>query len=486
MLSNPKATFLFRLTGGRARREFRAVRAAGLAASALILSACSTLRTDRLRYAEPDALAARGDFAAAAGRLEPSGLASFSSKDRVLQDLDAGLLQHYAGDYRASNGRLERAERAIEEESAASLSRSAASLLLNDNVLAYAGEDCEDVYVNVFKALNFIGLGSFDEAFVEIRRIDEKLKVLEDRHWKAAQRYNESVESGEPFRPGKNRFQNSALGRWLSLLLYRAEGKTDDARIDLRKIQSAVALQPAIYPFPAPKLDGVLDPPAPGRVKVSFLSLTGQAPEKRADTFWIHTETDRIFIAASEDRRYGEPSFAGANVLYWPGVEAGWTFKFQLPRLEKRGSRVHSIAIKINGQSGPRFEKIESLENAAVETFKIREPLIYLKTVARTVAKGIAAAEARRAAEQKWGESSGPLASLLAGAAIQATENADLRMARYFPAEAHVAEAELTPGVHQIEIEYYGAGGALLYTDRRGAVEIRDGKLNLIESVYLN
>jgi hypothetical protein len=452
----------------------------------LLSTGCGTLWTAKGQYANADVMLARGDFAAAAAQIERSKYTHYRSKDRALYNLDLGLLQHYLGEYEASNASLEDAEQAMDAAFVKSLSRGAASLLLNDNILTYAGEDYENVYVNVFKALNYIALDEFDAAFVEIRRIDEKLKVLESRYWKVAQKYNEARETDEPFRVGKNRFQNSALGRWLSLLLYRAEGKPDDARIDLKKVETAWALQPDIYNFSPPTLAPALVPPAAGNVKVSFLSLTGQAPEKRADTFWIHTEPDQIFVVASAEKRYGGQQLAGANTLYWPGVEAGWTFKFQLPRLVKRGSRVQAVAVKIDGQRGPLLERIESLENAAEETFQIQAPLVYLKTVTRTVAKGIAAAQARRAAEEKWGESSGPLASLLAGSAVGVTENADLRISRFFPAEAYVAETELPPGVHQIEVEYYGSGGAVLYTDAVGAVEIRDDGLNLIESFYLN
>lgn len=452
----------------------------------LLSIGCSSLRTVRGPYAEAEALLLRGDAAAAATRIERSKYTHYRSKDRALYYLDLGLLQHYGGEYKASNASLEKAEQAMEDAFVKSVSRGAASLLLNDNVLAYAGEDYELVYVNVFKALNYIGQHDFDGAFVEIRRIDEKLKALENRHWKAAQAYNEAREAGEPFRPGTSRFQNSALGRWLSLLLYRAEGRPDEARIDLNQIGSAWALQPDLFPFSPPALDHMLDPPAADKVRVSFLSLTGQAPEKRADAFWIHTEPDQILIAAAADEGPGGRQLSGANVIYWPGVEAGWTLKFELPRIEKRGSRVRGIAVKIDGQRGPLLEQIESLETVAEETFDVQAPLIYLKTVTRAVTKGIAAAQARRAAEEAWGEASGPLASLLAGAAVAVTENADLRISRFFPANAHVAEVELTPGTHRIEIEYYGEGGALLYTDVRDAVEIRQDGLNLIESFYLN
>ena len=367
-----------------------------------------------------------------------------------------------------------------------SVTRGATSLLLNDNVLEYAGEDYENIYVNVFKALNYLALDEFDSAFVEIRRVDEKLKVLESRYWKIAQKYDEAseLESAVPHRK-KTVFVDSALSRWLSLLIYRAEGRLDEAAIDLKKIEAARVLQPSLYNFRAPDLTSALKPPAAETVRVSFLGLVGQAPEKRADTFWIHTQFNQIFIAASREQRYGGQRLSGANAITWPGIDPGYTFKFQLPRIEKRGTRVNSIGVKVDGKQGPRLTQLERLENSAEAAFEIRKPLTYLKTISRTVTKGIAAAQTQKVAEEQWGETQGLIAGILAGLGVGATENADLRISRFFPAQASIAEMDLAPGPHQIEFEYYDASGILLFSDLQ-TVTIRKNALNLIESFYLN
>lgn len=454
--------------------------------STVCLFGCTSLRTTKAQYAGAETLLQRGDFDALTTRIQRAEHTHYASKDRVLYELDLGLLQHYRGAYKESNALLESAEQAMDDALTQSATRAAASMMLNDNLLIYAGEDYENIYVNIFKALNYLALNQPEEAFVEIRRIDEKLKLLENRYWKVADQYNQSNQTGEPFKPGKNRFQNSALGRWLSLLIYRAEGKTDDVRIDLEKITSAWQLQPDLYDFPMPDLRRSQIPPQAGKVPVSFLSLTGQAPEKRADTLWVHTQLDHIFIATSREKKFSGQQLAGATVIPWPGIQPGYTFKLQLPTLKKRGSRVHSISVRADGQRGPRLERIESLENIAEETFKIHRPLIYLKTVIRTVTKGVAAAETQREAEKQWGELYGVLTSLLAGASVAVSENADLRISRFFPAEASVAEMDLLPGPHLIEIDYYDSGGILLYTDRIGTVDIYEQGINLIQSVYLN
>lgn len=454
-----------------------------LLSSVLFLSGCETLWTDKSQYSNMDRILAQGNFSAAEAEIQKSS--SYQPKDRALYNLDLGILQHYLGQHRASNRSLEQAEQAMDAAFTKSITRAATSLLLNDNALEYSGEDYENVYVNVFKALNYLALEQLDSAFVEIRRIDEKLKVLESRHWKVAQKYQDAAEHDEPFRVNRNRFRNSALGRWLSLLIYRAEGRLDEAAIDLKKIAQAKALAPDMYNFRMPDFSSALKPPSDGRVKVPLLGLIGQAPEKRAETLWIHTQPDQIFIVGGREGRVGRQRSGGSTSIHWPGIEPGYTFKFQLPKLVKRGTDVASIRVKIDGRPGPVLLPIESLENAAEATFQVQKPLTYLKTVSRTVTKGIAAAQAQRKAEEKWGELHGLITGLLAGVGVGVTENADLRISRFFPARACVAETELAPGMHRIAFDYLSSGGLLLYRDQR-TIKVDVGEINLIESVYLN
>ena len=473
------------LGAGRGRCLTFALRSFLIFQLSLLSTGCGTLWTSKNQYVGTDKMLARGDISSAKKQIEKSRFLHYQNKDRALYNLDIGLLQHYLGTHEASNLSLQKAEEAMDAAFVKSISRGATSLLLNDNVLTYAGEDYENIYVNIFKALNYLALDQFDEAFIEIRRIDEKLKVLESRYWKLAQKYNEASEMDEPFKIGTNRFQNSALGRWLSLLIYRAEGRFDEAAIDLKKIDLARALQPDLYNFKTPDFSSALKPPAPGTVRVSFLGLTGQAPEKRANTYWIHTQANQLFIARSSEKRYGGQQYNLPQTIFWPGIEPGYTFKFQLPTLQKRGTKTYAIGIKIDGKRGPWLTQIESLENSAEAAFEIQRPLIYLKTISRAVTKGVAAMQVQKAAEAKWGESQSLLTGLLAGVGISITENADLRISRFFPARASIAEIDLAPGTHQIEFEYYGDGNILLHTDTQ-TVQIRENGLNLIESFYLN
>ena len=141
--------------------------------------------------------------------------------------------------------------------------------------------------------------------------------------------------------------------------------------------------------------------------------------------------------------------------------------------------------------SGPlvkkELEMIEDIEKIALETYKIKEPLIYLKTITRAVLKGLAAEKGKsEISKQVGGGLLGDLSRLAADVAVDATENADLRISRFFPAKALVGEIEVTPGVHQFAIEYYSKKGTLLWVDELGEKEVTKKGLNLFESYYLN
>ncbi|MDR3173753.1 MAG: hypothetical protein LBU19_05855, partial [Treponema sp.] len=101
--------------------------------------------------------------------------------DTILYYLDKGMLTHYAGLYEESSGLLQAGDRAI-EEAAKSILQTAGTYLLNDTVQDYPGEDYEDIYVNSFNALNYYHRGDLEEALVEIRRMNNKIRNLADKY----------------------------------------------------------------------------------------------------------------------------------------------------------------------------------------------------------------------------------------------------------------------------------------------------------------
>lgn len=173
----------------------------------------------------------------------------YEGKDAVLMNLEMGSANHFAGNYRESNQYFENAEYEIEDLYTKSISRAIKSFLVNDNILAYDGEDYEDVYLNAFKTLNYIHLGDLEAALVESRRISYKLGQLNIKYNDIVSALSEAdtskVDEGK-WHSGETNIQNSAMGHYLSTILYAKTGKLDDARISYNNLIKSYGDQPSL------------------------------------------------------------------------------------------------------------------------------------------------------------------------------------------------------------------------------------------------
>jgi hypothetical protein len=84
-----------------------------------------------------------------------------------------------------------------------------------------------------------------------------------------------------------------------------------------------------------------------------------------------------------------------------------------------------------------------------------------------------------------FGLVAGLVGSVATDVAVDASEQADLRVSRYFPAYAYAGEWELAPGTYSVAVEYFGSGG-LLRVEDLGSVTVGAEGLNLVSSFYNN
>ncbi len=450
---------------------------AGLPLTFLI--GCSSVATKRGFYEPITAELRSGNSQAAARMLEVAkDKNKYAEKDRLLYFIDAGMLNHYAQSCDSSNAKLHLAEEAAEELFTKSVSRAAASMLLNDNVLEYSGEDYEILYTNLIKALNYITLGEFDEAFVEIRRANLKLELLEQKYAGAAAQFQQGSPDDSDrveidYKVDKVRFHNDAFGRYLSMHMYAADGKMDDARIDHDFLVQAFRSQPHIYNFAMPEVKYYSEEQA----IFSVVALVGLAPVKEALSLRIRTDKDLELVQVL----YDDPENQGAEYGHLPvKVKADYYFKFAIPKIVPRSSLVSEIRVLANGRLVGQLQLLEDVGNVAEETFAAKKSLIYIRTVARAIAKGLAAHRLKKKAD------TGGLGGWLKKAAIDVgtdlIENADLRSSQFIPGRIYVGDFEIEPGVYDISVEFYMADGSLAATTTYGGYEVLRNGLNLIEA----
>lgn len=173
-----------------------------------LLSACSSVPTGQPQVQYHLALNQYDE----AVRVLKSQVNLYGARNRLLYDLDLGLTLHYAGRYQESIKAFERAKVEYEKRNTTSVSRAAASWVLNDTVAPYRGEDYERVMINIFQAVNFAVLGDFEGALVEARNVDRRLALINER-------YPEEK---------KNVYKEDAFARLLMGIMYEASGSRED------------------------------------------------------------------------------------------------------------------------------------------------------------------------------------------------------------------------------------------------------------------
>lgn len=425
----------------------------------LLLASCLTMSDYNFRKIDREI--EEGNYSEAYGAIVSDKSAIYSPFDKSLESLDSGLLSHYAREYDRSNKELSNAEELFKKNSAKSVSQAVGSMFVNDTVIDYSGDPYEDIYANVFMSLNYLHLGKFDDAMVEIRRFDTKLKEISAKYQTEIELEKKQLKSNAKSVPtAKMRFHNSALAHYLSMLLYRADGDEDNAAVDMRFIENAFKFQPTLYDFPQPaSIKQELEVPK-DMCRINLIAFAGRAPEKKEVV---------------------EPLWA-ADAFY----------RIALPVMEKRKSSVNAIEFYVTDKiSGTTYfskaEKLESMENIAEETYLQKYSLIAAKTVARMVAK-LTASAALDAAAENTDESVVSVVFSLLGFASKvsafATERADVRTSRYFPASAFVSGINIKEGLYDVKTVFKSGNRIILsqsYTD----IRVTKNGINLVEAFCL-
>lgn len=450
-----------------------------------LLVSCASLSTQTKFYEPIQRDLNEGEYALAANAIEQAYTAGkYPDKDRFLYFLDAGLAHHYADSFQVSIDRLSQAELAAEELFTRSISRAAASLLLNDNVLEYSGEDHEIIYTNLINALNYTELGRIEDAFVEVRRANQKLQSLEQKYFKAAEAYRAGAQSDSsqvdlPYDFKPVRFSNSALARYLSMHMYAAEGKLDDARIDHDLLKEAFTTQPQIYDFSAPDVRYSSE----GKAILSVIALTGTSPVKNDLKLRIRTDKQLNLVQIMYDGAGPNSTEYGHFML---PISADYYFKFAIPVISSGSSRIAQIRVSADGKLLGHLQMIEDVNRVAAEVFEPKKTLIYVRTVARALIKGLSAHKLKEDIDKKNDSNFG--AWLLKAAVDVGTdviENADLRCSRLLPSYVYVGDFEVEPGSYDLLIEFLDTNGNVLDSSYQSGYTVGESGLNMLRAVSL-
>lgn len=453
----------------------------GLLALWLVVG-CGSVKTNKGFYQPITAELRAGNYDSVLVQVEQAHeKGKWGEKDRFVYYVDAGLANHYAGRFDSSNVYLSQAEIAAEELYTKSVSRAVASMLLNDNVLEYAGEDFEILYTNIMMCLNYLQKGDYEGAFVEVRRANQKLDVLEDKYTETARAYRianqkDSTALQVDYEPDEVRYYNNAFARYLSMHMYAAEGSYDDARIDYDLLVDAFASQPEVYDYAMPEVLYRSE----NHALLSVVGLAGLGPIKEEFSLRLRTDKDLNLIQIVVDDEHNPAEYGHIPAP----INTDLYFKFAIPKIVERPTTVNKIEVWADSTMLGELQLIDDVYKIAEETFRAKKSLIYLRTVVRAVAKAITASKAKKKADT--GGLGGWLKKAAIDVATDISENPDLRTAQFLPGRVYVGDFEVEPGTYNLRVEFYDQYGQLLKRAVRNNYTVRERGFNLIESFFLN
>ncbi|MCK4322663.1 hypothetical protein KAX08_09125 [candidate division WOR-3 bacterium] len=439
----------------------------------LILTSCASIQTQISHYEDIDREFTNRNYKRAISEIvEAKKEGKYEEKDKVLYYLDIGIALHNAKEYEKSNKFLSIAEQAIEENFTKSISKLATSMILNDNVLDYPGEDYEDIFTNILMSLNYIHLNNLEDARVEVRRIDVKLSKLQDKYRGVANKLSKTKENVK-FKVGQTNLRYSALGSYLSMLSYLHFGKYDDARIDRERVEKSTPAKMSGF------LDEVFETPARGKGPLYPICFIGKSPVKNPLELSLDLNPDlnlgRITIPGEEK----------PTLFFRYEGEEDLHFKFAVPTITDRDSRIERIRILVNGKFKGEMHYLEDFGNVARMTFEVKKPIIYLRAGLRTFLKAMLDKKATEEIDKKTEDKKilGAILKIFVDVATDITESADLRCWRTMPGHSYVGKIELSPGTYNITFEYLNSRGKVIDRELKKSVEVRKDGLNLIEGV---
>ncbi len=402
----------------------------------------------------------RGDWPTASAQMEKAKENPYGEKDRVMYWLNLGTALHYAQAYDQSQANLVKAEEAMQDLWTKSISAEASKLFVNETAQSYPGEDFEQILVYLYTALNQAQAGKLQDALVEARRADEKLKkmlVVFDKEGGLGTVYKQD-----------------AFMLWMIGLLYELEGSYNDAFITYRAAQQAYDKE----------YRGSFGAPAPSFLAEDLLrtaTLAGMAQDA-ADARAAGALGDTAAMLKTHGELivvHGNGEAPSKRELFFDGrMPDGYVMRIAIPQFVYTAPRTAYADVSVDGVSA-RTELAEPVAPIVLKNFELRLPGIKARALARAITK-YATTQVAKAAGGGDKSTAGAILGLIGNIAAAVTEAADLRSWCMLPSEFRVARLWLPPGTHAVQVEYRDASGRSVGAPQTINVELSAGQRRLV------
>lgn len=337
-----------------------------------------------------------GKYTEAAQRLEEG--ARTEGVDQLLFLFDRATALHHAGDYEQSIREFEIAEKLAEIKDYTSISSEAATLVTNDKILPYKGEDFEKVLISQYQALNYLMLRKHEDALVECRRVNHKLHLMISQ--------------------GRRKFRLNPMASYLAAMLYEDQREWDHAYVDY---QATYKLTPD-FPYLGEDL-----------YRLAWKNRIRDHMERWAAEFRLSVEDQK--------RIREEASLPEIVVIVENGrapekhPHPNW---HAVPRFYPRPNPVAYAQISVNGVDKGRSYTLFDVEKTAIADLDEKYAGLIAKRVGGVVAKEVLADQVGRRTD--------PLLGAVLRIGMHAMDQADLRSWLTLPKDFQVFRLRVPPG----------------------------------------
>lgn len=340
-------------------------------------------------------------------------LADKEGDDHLVYLLDLATVLHLAGKYDESIKTFLRADDIAAVKDYHSLTRLAGSILLNEGMVQYKGDDFEKVFIHVFLALNFLMKSDLDGALVEARRTNEILQKFRDE--------------------AKKDYDQNALAFYLSGLIWEADKKWDDAYISYK---DALTRDPTnkIFQKDVYRLSQFADRQDETRVLFKKLNISTENAQKLAKENPIAKGDSELIFILQNGRgpvKKPHPSFP------------------RIPKLYPSDTSAKSMQVEISGQSFPtgvtrETQTIFSVTEVSIKTLDDQYATLIAKRAAGIAAKYAVAKEVGKKDD---------LLGAIAWIGMNLADQADLRQWSTLPGDFQVVRIPLPPGKYMVSVK---------------------------------
>lgn len=373
------------------------------------------------------------------------------SQDSLLRLMDEGMLLRSAGRFQESNEKFFKASRIIEQNGYLSLGEQGASLLTNERMTTYQGEDFEKVLIHLYLGLNFLSLNREEEALVETRKVNEILQVMMSE--------------------GKRPYEFNAFARYLGAMLFENSGDLNDALVAYRntlKIDETLKNRFPVLPVDIIRLG----------LRLGFVEEVEN---------WKKSFGEEAFKEAQKINRDREGALA---VLFEAGKSPLKVSSKEHRKTTGKGGTLIEVAIPVSYYEA-RKTRVTSLkvsvatleESSAVLTNIEQTAIQHLQDrMGRVIAKALLTAATKAAVATGVGAATNSKElGFLTGIALMLMSEADTRSWLLLPGSLQVAKIFLKPGDYSVSLQMLDRYGNSVGAPQESKVSIKSHKTTFLQ-----